>query len=1324
MSKRRIRTEPGKGDLAGAPAGAAVKPLFTVAVGASAGGLEALERFFEPFPADASDLTFVVVQHLSPDHKSLMVDLLSKRTRLAVVQAEDGQPLTGGTIHVLPPGKLIAVQGGRLRLTDKPPAGGLSLPIDGFLNALAKDQAERAVAVILSGTGSDGARGVRSIHEQGGAVLVQAPETARFDGMPRSAIDTGVVDQVLPPEDMADRLLGYARQAPLGRVAAQAVLEPPGDELQRIIAAVESRTGMDFSHYRPGTLHRRIERRMHLNQVDGMADYLSLVSGSQIEAAALRKELLIGVTAFFRDPKAFNDLRAHVIPDLLERAGPGGKVRVWVCGCATGEEAYSVAMLFAEAQTSLQQPPEVKIFATDIDRQALDHAGAGLYPESLVADIAPDLRERHFQRMGDHFKVSAALRRMITFASHNVIKDPPFTRLDLVCCRNLLIYFEPTLQQAVLGRFRFALRTGGALFLGSSETLAGMAKDFAVISGRHRLFRLIAQGRLPLMLEPRKDRPGNAARVLAPVGGTSGLPTLDGPVQALLDACSPPGLLVNSNMQVVHNFAGAERYLRVPTGAVTHEIARYLAPPLATLLPAAVSRVFREWREAHMTGVAVELPAGPQALDVRLCPVDLGGAAGRHVAVLLQAADDRVVGPMSMDLDRAVRDRIQLLEQELQASLSDQQTFVEEVETANEELQATNEELLASNEELQSTNEELQSVNEELHTVNAELKEKVEELTRLNDDLDNLTAVAGVGIIFVDSEGAVRRFSPPASKVVNLMERDLGRRIFDLTTRLDYPDFGSHIAQVLGGGDPIEIEAQAADGSIYMVRMLPYRSEQSRLTGAVITFTDVTRLIEAEKRLQVYIDALPHQVAVVDAQGIIVLVNEAWRRFAESNGGPADRCGVGINYLDVCVAAGSDGGPVAEAVAAGLRRVLSGESDHFAVEYPCHSPDEFRWFLMNVAPIGRGVGGSVVSHVNITERKRSEDGLRLAASVFESSGESILITDGQERIISVNPAFVETTGYEPAEVLGQTPRILSSGQHGSDFYCQMWSELTQRGRWSGEVWNRRKNGEIFPEWLTISRVVDLQGDPTHYVAVFSDMTERKAAERRLMDINAELEQFAYVASHDLREPLRMVSSYLSLIERQMGANLAGDLAEFLNFARDGARRMDRLILDLLEFSRIGRLSNPTVRISLAELLDRALADMALRIEETGAEIETSGAAALVRVSEDDVTRLFDNLISNALKYRNPEVRPRIRITCRADRGRVTVSVADNGIGIPPEQRERVFRMFQRLHGREDYGGGTGIGLAICKKIIERHGGSITLDDSPLGGARFVFSLPS
>jgi two-component system CheB/CheR fusion protein len=1311
---------------------------FIVGIGASAGGLEALERFFSSLPT-TTGMAFVVIQHLSPDHKSMMVDLLAKRTNMVVTQAEHGLRVSADTIYVIPPGKLITIDRGVLYLTAKTTAG-VTLPIDIFLTSLAKDQGAQAIGIILSGTGSDGTRGIRAIHEQGGMVVVQDPLTARFDGMPRSAIETGIVDDVMMPERIFERLMSYARQvnSTLDISSLEAEGDAPTAGLSRILNILNSQTGTDFTHYKKTTLIRRIERRMHLNQVSNHEDYATLISANRLEAENLKRELLISVTNFFRDTDAFVELNKQVVTELVRKTQDGGTVRAWICGCATGEEAYSLAILFSEEMELAQKSLEVKIFATDIDRNALEVAGGGNYSESVTSEIDETRRNRFFSKNTSSFKIKPDIRRMVVFAPHNVIKDPPFTKLDLVSCRNLLIYFEANLQQAVLSRFQFALKQGGFLFLGSSETLGPQVADFEPISAKHRIYRLLHGRSLPLS-EVRNENirsPEMARSYAAQTADTSRreeMKAVEEGTRHLLTSYCPPSLLIDEKQEIIHNFGGVERYLRIPAGEATLDVCRHLPSSVGTLVAATLHRVFREWKEICIQQVDLDRDAHSEdtpkeLVQLRFRPLSMPKGGQRFVLMHFIASPHAgdVPSATTIDINVETEERIKILEAELQSSRENQQAVIEELETTNEELQATNEELLASNEELQSTNEELQSVNEELYTVNSELKEKVDELTGLNNDLDNFMRTTKIGTIFIDANGTLRRFTPASTEFVNLMDRDIGRPFSDISININYPDFDGDIAKVIRSGAEIDRHIVHENGKATHVRVLPYATETGAVGGAVITFVDTTDLTRSRQRLQSYIDSLPHHIAALDKDGKIVAVNAAWKRFGEECNLPKDYDWVGCDYLSSCVPAG---GPMVTdhtdgaKAPAGLRSVMSRKASSFSLEYINRASASKRWFQMNVSPLLPDEGGVIVTHHEITQRVLNEARLKLSGKIIENSSEAIVITDADEKILYVNNAFTQITGYTEEDILGKTPRILSSGRHDKSFYAKMWQSLLSVGRWTGECWNRKKSGEVYPELVSINAIRDDKGSVINYVSFFSDISSLKQTERQLRQKNADLQQFAHVASHDLQEPLRMVTSFLQLLKKRHDGDLSPEANEYISFAVDGALRMNTLVKDLLEFSRVDSRQEPMAQVDLDKVVSNSIKNLEVSVHESGAAITLPDKLPSLYGDENLLGSLFQNLIGNAIKYRASDRAPEIKLDVAKERDHYKFSVIDNGIGIKPDYFERIFVIFQRLHTREEYPG-TGIGLALCRRIVERHGGMIWVESEPGMGSKFHFTLPA
>ncbi|HSL58489.1 MAG TPA: chemotaxis protein CheB [Acidimicrobiales bacterium] len=953
----------------------AVGPSHVVGVGASAGGLEALERFVAALPL-SSGVAYVIVQHLSPDHKSLMVELLARHTTLPIERAEDGALVRADHVYLLPPRKTVTIADGRLALADKDTSA-LNLPIDLFLRSLAADQGDRAIAIILSGTGSDGVRGIRSVKEEGGLVMAQDERTARFDGMPRAAIQTGLVDYVLAPEEMPEQLVRYCRRQRDQGVEGSTPLDDD-QRLSAILAVLRRRTGTDFSLYKPSTVTRRISRRMAVNQVDDLGAYLDLLRGSTKEVAALHQELLIRVTKFFRDEDGWEIVEREVIPELANLGSPDTPIRVWVCGCSTGEEAYSLAILLREHLDEHDIHRDVKVFATDIDREAIEIAGAGIYPESVISDVPPDRLERWFSPRGDGFAIDRRIRQMVVFAVHDALRDPPFTRLSMVSCRNLLIYLEPVLQRRLLGMFQFGLHSGGYLFLGSSETTGDLGADLRALSTRWKVYQRTG-GRVPMpggML----DTTNPAARRFAaplPERRVSELGSRSAVEQSeayLLERYVPATAVVNERLELVHTFGDAARFLSVPVGSADLDFVRMVAGGAGTVVRAALQRAFHTGDEARFTGV---LAGSESSVDLRVRPFTDRVSGHRYALVFLETGPPtppQVPTSAAADLDTADADRVGELETELQYARESLQATIEELETSNEELQATNEELLSSNEELQSTNEELQSVNEELHTVNAEYQEKIEELIVANNDLDHLFAHSRIGTIFLDDHLRIRKFTAALDGVVNVMARDIGRPITDIAHLLGDIDLYGHARAVIDTGEVWETTAGTATGRDVLVRVFPYETESGARSGCVLSFTDVSRLRQAERRLQELIDSLPEHIAVLDHDGTILMVNQAWNEFASTNGVDDPLAlGEGANYFDVSAAAAEVDDLTAE-ILTGIRKVLDGELEAFSREYPCHGPDRDRWFVLHARPLRDRERQVVVSHVDVSELRRAATG--------------------------------------------------------------------------------------------------------------------------------------------------------------------------------------------------------------------------------------------------------------------------------------------------------------------------------------------------------------
>lgn len=949
---------------------------YVVGIGASAGGLEALEVFFDHCPTD-SGAAFVVIQHLSPDHKSMMSNLLGRHTRMPVLMVENDMALQPNQVHLIPPGVVMRVEYGLLHLSPKSPHG-LTLPIDIFFNSLAEAYGPKSVGVVLSGTGSDGTRGAVTINAAGGFLLAQNPHQAKFDGMPRSVIATDLVDEVLPAEELAPRVLSHIQNLPYESMrkldeAMSTVPLTSEDALQSLLVLLQQAGGIDFREYKPATVMRRIERRMQVRHVSNVVAYLALVEQDRGELFVLRRELLIAVTSFFRDTDAFAAVSEQVVAPLVAAASGGDAIRVWVAGTSTGEEAYSLAMLFLEAFERERKWPALKVFATDVNQQNIDVASSGQYPESAAAELTSARLERFFTKSGGHFVVKPELRQCIVFARHNLLDDPPFTRMDLVSCRNTLIYFRPPAQERAIQRLQYAVKPGGSLFLGSSESLPS-SKGFATLEAKHKLFRRTDSGpRLLFETASTTGHPAVSAKRAAR-SASRALPS-DGQVietgmATLMAAYVPPAILVNDRQEAVHLFGDVQPFFRVKEGLASLELSRILPERLVPVASALVFKASKDGKHMVSDWLEWEGQAGsPDAVHVRLSAHPVRQPSDeRFVLLCFESQASPAMGPSAsaIDVGSETMARVELLERELMATRESLQATIEELETSNEELQATNEEMMASNEELQSSNEELQSVNEELNTVNAEFQEKMLILNRLNTDMDSMAKAVGVATVFVDHEMNLTRFSPDAVDLFKLRDTDIGRPLDDIAHKLKYTDLMADMRRTMLTERMTEHEVLAVDGRLFLCRILPYSVLSSHQRGAVATFVDVT-VFQDLKRMQAIIDALPEHVAVLESDGGISLVNAAWRSFAQANGDrDLNASGPGSNYLAACKTAADAGDEYATRALRGVKAVLEGSVPHFSLEYPCHSPDERRWFVMNVAGVRGHEFGAVVSHVNVS----------------------------------------------------------------------------------------------------------------------------------------------------------------------------------------------------------------------------------------------------------------------------------------------------------------------------------------------------------------------
>ncbi len=827
---------------------------YIVGVGASAGGLEALGQFFDNLPANMG-MVFVVVQHLSPDFKSMMVPLLAKHTAMDVHRVDEEVLPEPNNVYLIPPKRNIVIRNGRLGLIEpQDTAHGINLPIDIFLRSLAEECKEHSVGVILSGTGSDGVRGIRAIKEVGGLVMAQQAETAKFDGMPRSAIATGLVDFVLPADKMGEQLRRYINHPRGSSEPLQSLLLDGSDTTQRIFDLVAKQTGLDLHRYKPSTVARRIERRMNINSCKDMGAYLDLLEQSPREVNALHKEILIGVTRFFRDAEAFDVLSNKVVPDILDRGKEQGVIRAWVPACSTGEEAYGMAILLHDEARRRAEHYDIKVFATDIARGAIDYASAGSYPEGVATDVPAEYLNKYFTHKGDQYVVTRHLRESVVFAQQNILKDPPFTRIDLVSCRNLLIYLNPDAQQRLLSLFGFALKPQGYLLLGASESIGDNTEQFRTIDSRWKIFQNRSQGTsgyttpFPTVPERRPPKTLDEYRQTNRRPDRRELENMVTALHSLLEDYVACAVLVDEDRNVIHVFGHVGRFVELPPGTVDMDVTRMLPDRLRTVAHTAIHRASRDHKEVLYRNISTEDHMGKNsAVSLRVKPI-LDKYSGQYLYMLIfedtQAASESHAPIEIIDSDTTMSTRCEELEKELQYTRDDLQTTIEQLETSNEELQATNEELVSSNEELQSTNEELQSVNEELYTVNSEYQDKVQELTALSNDMDNLLRSTNLPLLFLDKELRIREYTPAIGDLMNILAQDVGRPVNHVTHRFEDDHLIEDAQAALTHMKVTERTVRAEDNRLLLLRVTPYIDPAiNQPSGVVLSLVDISKFV-------------------------------------------------------------------------------------------------------------------------------------------------------------------------------------------------------------------------------------------------------------------------------------------------------------------------------------------------------------------------------------------------------------------------------------------------------------------------------------------------
>ena len=961
-----------------------------VGIGASAGGVDALRRFFRRLP-DEMGMAFVVVLHLSPDHESELTEILQHETDLPAEEATDECSLQPGHVYVIPPQHKVRVEGAELRLSGRS-SGPRPDTIDALLGSLAEEYTSQAVGIVLSGTGADGTLGLRSVKTHGGIAMVQEPADAGHEEMPRNALEAGVIDLVAPADELAGRLGAYWQNADAIQLPESEEALHTGEQttFQKIFLELQARTGHDFSHYKRSSVLRRLERRLQVTNVETLDAYLQVLRDQPGEAQSLYKELLISVTRFFRTPEAFETLADTIIPSLFDGKAPNDEVRAWVAGCATGEEAYSLAMLLREHARTLSAPPELQVFATDVDPEGLATARKGVYPPTIEADVPEPRLDRFFRQEEGQYRVTRSLRNSVVFAEHDLTQDPPFSNLDLVCCRNLLIYLDQEMQEHVYRLFDYALSEDGFLFLGQSEAIGPAQSLFTTVDETKSILKRTAGpvGEQPMPLFPPSETAGEptsqptTSRAKASSGAGQ---DMAGFHQRLLKK-QVASIIVDENHEIVHLTERAGAFLQHEGGTPSHNLLDKVAPSLRMELRSALHQAFRKGETTERVLPMSGSTEAPGPVRIQVGPVEDSGVARFLAQVRFEEEEEPSpdLGKDQADQDpeyepttreQSLEEELQDTKEQLQVTTEKYETATEKMETANEELMSMNEELQAKNEELQTSKEQLQSVNEELTTTNQQLSAKVEALGRANNDLQNLMEATEVGTLFLDPDLEIRRYTPPLTDVYHLQKSDVGRPITDFTPKIKYDSLIDDAERVLGDRTTIEREVQGKEGQAwYLMRLRPYRSAAEDVEGVVVTFVDITAQKRAAQTLReerdlvsALIDTAGALIVVLDEEGTIVRFNTA----CEEEMGYAAATAEGEDLRDLLVARADQ-----DAVTTHLEALRNGDTERANVEMEWVTKgEESRVIRGSITALDRPDGAVrhfIVTGTDVTEHRELE----------------------------------------------------------------------------------------------------------------------------------------------------------------------------------------------------------------------------------------------------------------------------------------------------------------------------------------------------------------
>ena len=1157
-----------------------------VGVGASAGGLEAFTELLEHLPNDTG-MAFVLIQHLDPKHESHLTELLSKASEMPVSEVKDETRIEANHVYVIPSRCNLGISDGVLQTPPRPDSG-RNMPIDAFFSALAADRGSKAIGVVLSGTASDGTSGLQAIKAAGGITFAQEKATAKFGSMPESAIAAGVVDFVLPPAGIARQLVAIAK-------GSHGVAEPSEDaDLANTLRLVRTVTGVDFTHYKHSTLARRIRRRMALRGFERLKDYNRELEQNRAEASALGETFFITVTQFFREPAVFDELKKTVFPALVKDRGPGDPIRIWVPGCASGDEAYSITICLMEFLDEAKLDVPLEIFATDISETMIEKARHGIYKDAALANVSPQRLTRFFTRSERGYQIAKSLREVCVFARHNVAQDPPFSRLDLISCCNVLIYLGAVLQRKVLSTLHYSLKPTGFLVLGPSENIGTLTESFQQVDKTQKIYRILPPAeRLSHRLNPSGRSDGRVG--LPPKIDQGRADVLKEADRLVLAEYSPPGAVIDDDMNIVQVRGRTAPYLELSPGEPTRNLLKLVREGLIGGLGKAIQSARQAGSTAREDGFRIEGEGRIREVAIKVTPFR-GSPSSEERYFLVLFEDAKPDAAQEAGARPAIRDDTgnARLQQELLATREYLQSIIEDHATTLEELRASNEEAQASNEELETAQEELESVNEELNTLNEELKISNVEFVKVNRDLANLLESISIPLVMVGRDLRIRRFTRAIEPMLNLIPSDVGRSIFDLQSQIELPDLRRLLLNAMEGGSRKPRDLRDSHGRWYSQHILPSVGPDGKIDGAVLMLID----IDAAKR-----------------------------------------------------------------------------------------------------------------------------GLDFAEAIVETVREPLVILNQNLEVMKANKTFYETFKAARETTEGRLIYDLGNGQWNIPKLRELLENIIPAHATfrDFEVTHEFEHVGRKVMLLNASEIFNPNAQARTILLAIEDATDRKQAEDALKSTNAELQHFAYALTHDLQEPVRTVVNFTELLGREYAGKMGGDADKFISYSVVAALRIEALLKALLAYWEVSdRKQDTFAAIDCGAVLRKVEFNLQAAIEQSVAII-TSDPLPTLRAEEIPLMQLFQNLISNSIKYRGEE-HPRIHLSAEREAGFWLFAVRDNGIGIDPEDTDRVFGMFKRLHGNEIPG--TGIGLALCKKIVERQGGRIWVESEPGRGSTFKFTIPS